>query len=78
MWRDLRFIARSFTRRPALTAGAFLVLAAGLGFNTAAFSVLNTLLFKPYPYPQLGDLVIVRDHRLAEGAHQGNPIGVCF
>jgi putative ABC transport system permease protein len=74
MWRDMRFVGRSFTGRPGLAIGAFLVLAAGLGFNTAAFSILNTLLFRPYPYPRLGELVIVRDHRLAEGAHQGNPI----
>jgi putative ABC transport system permease protein len=74
MWREMRFIGRSFGKRPGFAAGAVLVLAAGLGFNTAAFSVLNTLLFRPYPYPALGDLVIVRDRRLAEGAHQGNPI----
>jgi putative ABC transport system permease protein len=74
MWRDVRFIGRSLSKRPGFAIGALLILAAGLGFNTAAFSVLNTLLFKPYPYPQLGDLVIVRDRRLAEGAHQGNPI----
>jgi hypothetical protein len=47
MWRNVRFIGRSFAKRPGLAAGAFLVLAAGLGFNTAAFSILNTLLFKP-------------------------------
>jgi putative ABC transport system permease protein len=74
MWRDVRFVGRSFTRRPGLAIGAFVVLAAGLGFNTAAFSILNTLLLRPYPYPRLGELVIVRDDRLAEGAHQGNPI----
>src|SRR6266849_1714921 len=74
MWHDVRFIGRSFKKRPGLAVGALLVLAAGLGFNTAAFSILNTLLFRPYPYSRLGELVIVRDRRLAEGAHQGNPI----
>jgi putative ABC transport system permease protein len=74
MWHDVRFVGRSFRRQPGLAVGAILVLAAGLGFNTAAFSILNTLLFRPYPYPNLGELVIVRDRRLAEGAHQGNPI----
>ncbi|HEV2982985.1 MAG TPA: ABC transporter permease [Vicinamibacterales bacterium] len=74
MWHDVRFIGRSFRKQRGLAVGALLVLAAGLGFNTAAFSILNTLLFRPYPYPQLGELVIVRDRRLAEGAHQGNPI----
>lgn len=61
-------------RRPALALESVLVLAAGLGFGTAAFSIVNTLLLHPYPYPELDRLVIVRDHRLAEGAHQGNPI----
>jgi len=74
MWHDIRCVGRSLRRRPGPAAGALLVLAAGLGFNTAAFSILNTLLFRPYPYPALGELVIVRDHRLADGAHQGNPI----
>src|SRR5258708_21236905 len=72
--RDMRVVGRSIARRPGLVLGAFLVLAAALGFNTAAFSILNTLLFRPYPYPKLSELVIVRDRRLAEGAHQGNPI----
>ncbi len=74
MSHDLRFVGRSFRRRPGLAVGALVVLAAGLGFNVAAFSIVNTLLFRPYPYPKLGELVIVRDRRLAEGAHQGNPI----
>jgi putative ABC transport system permease protein len=74
MWRDLRFVGRRLRKRPAATAAAFIVLATGLGFNTAAFSILNTLLFRPYPFPQLADLVLVRDHRQADGAHQGKPI----
>ena len=68
------FAIRTLRRQPALSLIAVLVLAAGLGFSIASFSMVNTLLFHPYPYPEIDRLVIVRDHHLADGAHQGNPI----
>ena len=50
-WRDLRFALRSLARTPGFTLIAILIIAIGIGVNTAVFSVVNTVLFKPLTYP---------------------------
>ncbi len=57
--RDLRFAGRSLAQNPGFTAIALLTLALGIGVNTTAFSVLNTLLLHRLPYPQSERLVRV-------------------
>ncbi len=47
--QDLRYAARSMRRTPAFALGATLCLAIGISVNTAAFSVLNAVLFRDYP-----------------------------
>ena len=50
VWRDLRFAARSLSRAPLATAVMITILAAGIGLNTAAYSILYGILLRPYPY----------------------------
>jgi len=50
--KDVRYAARGLFRRPVFTAMIVLSLALGIGANTAIFSVVNALLFKPLPYPE--------------------------
>jgi predicted permease len=50
--QDLRFAMRSFLRTPGFTAITILVLAIGIGANTAIFSAVNTLLLRPLPFPE--------------------------
>lgn len=47
---DLRFAARTFSRKPGITALIVLILALGTGATTAIFSLVNAVLIKPLPY----------------------------
>ncbi len=56
---DLRFAFRQLLKNPGFTAVAVLTLTLGIGANTAIFSVLNTIMFRPLPYAQPERLVRV-------------------
>jgi len=56
-WRDIRFAMRSLLKTPGFTVLAILVIAVGIGANTAVFSVINTVLLKPLTYPNPQSLV---------------------
>jgi predicted permease len=55
--QDLRFTARALGRTPGFTLTAILVIALGVGANTAAFSVADFVLLRPLPYPESDRLV---------------------
>ena len=57
MFADFRHAVRSLARSPGFTAAAVLVLALGLGANTAIFSVVEATLLRPLPFPHADRLV---------------------
>ncbi len=63
MFQDLRFAFRSFRRTPAFTAIAVITLALGIGANAAIFSVVDSVVLRPLPYPDGERLVTIEKVR---------------
>ena len=63
---DLKHIGRRLRRSPGFAITVVLTLAIGIGANTAVFSVLNSVLLRPLPYPESEQLVAL--HLNAPGA----------
>ena len=58
---DVRFGARQLSRNLPLTIAALLCFALGVGANTSIFSVVNAVLFRPLPFPDSDQLVMVSE-----------------
>ncbi|MYD87092.1 MAG: ABC transporter permease [Acidobacteria bacterium] len=55
--KDLRYGVRMVLKHPGFSATAIVVLALGIGANTAIFSIINAMLLKPLPIHRPGELV---------------------
>ena len=62
--QDLRYTFRTLGRDPGFTVVSVLILTLAIGANIAVFSVVNTLLLRPLPFPHPEELVRI---------HQWNP-----
>jgi len=63
---DFKLTFRRLKKSPGFAATVLLTLAIGIGANTAVFSVLNSVLLRPLPYPEPEQLVSL--HLNAPGA----------
>jgi predicted permease len=57
---DLKLTFRRLRKSPGFAVTVLLTLAIGIGANTAVFSVVNSVLLRPLPYPDSGHLAALR------------------
>ena len=70
--KDLRYGVRMVLKHPGFSATAIMVLALGIGANSAIFSIINAMLLKPLPIHRPGELVGVYVERTtAPGGYRG-------
>jgi predicted permease len=67
LFKDLKYGIRSLQKRPGFTLIALTTLALGIGANTAIFSVVNGVLWRPLPYQTPRQLVMVWENHQARG-----------
>ncbi len=73
MFDDLLFAARSLRKSPGFTLVAVLALGLGIGASTAMFSVVNSVMLRPLPYPEPRQLVRIWEDSSAWGFPENTP-----
>src|SRR5215210_984231 len=76
--QDLRFAVRMLAKNPGLTAVAVFCIALGIGANTTAFSVVQAVLLRPFPYADPERIVAVHMTNLRKEIDEGSPSYVEF
>jgi len=81
MISDLRFTFRQWTKNPAFTAAIVLILALGIGANTAIFTVIDSVMLSTLPVKDPQHLVILTDpnfHGVITGGSRGERTSLTY
>jgi putative ABC transport system permease protein len=75
---DLRFAFRVLRKRPLFTLTLLLILAVGIGANTAIFNLVNAMLIRPLPYTEPDRLVALHEAHKRKGTdwHAVSPLNL--
>ncbi len=75
---DLRYSLRTLRKAPGFSIVAVVVLALGIGANTAIFSVVNSVVLRPLPYPGAERLALIWETDLQDGIKREGASGPNF
>ena len=76
--QDIRYAGRGLRRSPGFALTAVASLALGIGANTAMFTVVNSVLLKPLPFPDSDRLVQLWEAKPSKGDFRNVVNGVNF
>ena len=68
LWQDVRYAVRSLRKNTGATLLGVLIMALGIGANTAVFSVVYAVLLNPLPYPN-PERIVMLTYRLERRQH---------
>jgi putative ABC transport system permease protein len=71
--KDLTYALRTLRKMPGFTLIALLVLALGIGANTAIFSVVDSVVLRPLPFPGSDRLALIWETDLKDGIRREGP-----
>src|SRR5436190_23381777 len=76
--KDIRYGFRALWKRPGFSAVAIATLALGIGANTAIFSLVNTVLLRPLPFPDPNQLVMIWEDAAYAGFPRNTPSAATY
>jgi hypothetical protein len=60
LWQDIRYGFRMLGKNPGFSLIVLILVAIGVGANTAMFSIFSAFLIRPLPYEKADRLALVR------------------
>lgn len=69
--RDLRIACRAVWRSPLFAVVAISVMAVGIGAVSSMYSIFNEIRFRPYPFAEASELLVVQAAKEGDSEHYG-------